>query len=238
MITLFTFGPAFGLPDASPFVIKATVLLKMAKQPYRTDKSGYRRAPKGKLPYIDDDGLIVADSTLIRWHLEKKYKLDFDLGLSEQERAISWAVEKLLEDNLYWPSVDARWMHDDNFYRGPAMIFKRIPQPMRFFIQRIVRNKIRKSLLAQGTGRHSQADMHTIARKGIASVAAILGDKPYLMGDKICAADAALFGFIASALCPLFESPIRTAAESHPNLVAYVERMRLEFFPEMAAITP
>jgi hypothetical protein len=28
MITLYAFGPAFGLPDPSPFVTKAEVLLK------------------------------------------------------------------------------------------------------------------------------------------------------------------------------------------------------------------
>ena len=73
MITLYTFGPAFGLPDPSPFVTKAEVLLKMAGLSYRTDTNGLSKAPKGKLPYIDDDGGRVADSTFIRWHIEKKY---------------------------------------------------------------------------------------------------------------------------------------------------------------------
>ena len=35
MITLYTFGPYFGLPDASPFVTKAMLLLKFAGLPYR-----------------------------------------------------------------------------------------------------------------------------------------------------------------------------------------------------------
>src|SRR5205823_1488916 len=78
MITLYTFGPAFGLPDPSPFVTKAEILLKMAALPYRTDSTGFRKAPKGKLPYIDDDGERVADSTFIRLHIEKKYGFDFD----------------------------------------------------------------------------------------------------------------------------------------------------------------
>jgi len=33
MITLYSFGPAFGLPDPSPFVTKAATLLKMAGLP-------------------------------------------------------------------------------------------------------------------------------------------------------------------------------------------------------------
>ncbi len=81
VITLYTFGPAFGLPDPSPFVMKVETLLKMAKLPYRTDQNGFSKAPKGKLPYIDDDGVVVADSTIIRWHLEKKYRIDSTIGL-------------------------------------------------------------------------------------------------------------------------------------------------------------
>ena len=78
MITLYTFGPYFGLPDASPFVTKAMLLLKFSGLPYEENRHGYSRAPKGKLPYIADDGIIIADSTLIRFHIEKKYGFDFD----------------------------------------------------------------------------------------------------------------------------------------------------------------
>jgi glutathione S-transferase len=87
MMTLYTFGPAFGLPDPSPFVTKVEILLKMAGLPYRTETNGFGKAPKGKLPYIDDDGERIADSTFIRWHIEKKYKFDFDRGLSAEQRA-------------------------------------------------------------------------------------------------------------------------------------------------------
>ena len=114
MITLYTFGPAFGLPDPSPFVTKAEVLLKMAGVPYRTDTTGFNKAPKGKLPYIDDGGAIVADSTFIRMHLEKNYGVDFDKGLSPAERGVAWAFEKLCEDHLYWVGLHARWIVDAN----------------------------------------------------------------------------------------------------------------------------
>jgi glutathione S-transferase len=52
--------------------MKGEMLLKLAKLPYRTDTRGFPRAPKGKLPYIVDDGEVIADSTLIRLHLERK----------------------------------------------------------------------------------------------------------------------------------------------------------------------
>ncbi len=88
MITLYGFGAGFGLPDASPFVIKTQVLLQLAGQPYVLDQLGFGKAPKGKLPYLDDAGTVVSDSTFIRWHLEKKYGVDFDQGLRTQATII------------------------------------------------------------------------------------------------------------------------------------------------------
>src|SRR5215475_3935356 len=99
MITLRTFGPMFGLPDPSPFVIKADVLLKMSGVAYKTQSNGLRGAPKGKLPFIEDEGAKIADSTFIRMHLEQKYRVDFDQDLSASEKGIAWSVEKMLEDH-------------------------------------------------------------------------------------------------------------------------------------------
>ena len=82
MITLYTFGPHLRVPDGSPFVTKAMLLLKFAGLEFSEDRGGYHKAPKGKLPFIDDEGLIVADSTFIRFHIEKKYGFDFDAGLN------------------------------------------------------------------------------------------------------------------------------------------------------------
>jgi glutathione S-transferase len=231
MITLYTFGAAFGLPDASPFVTKVHVLLKMAGQPYRTNTKGYTKSPKSKLPFIDDDGTVVADSTFIRWHLEKKYGIDFDQGLSPEQRAMAWAAEKLIEDNLYWIGLYWRWMDDNAFAKVVSTMFKPLPQPFRALVGHIARGRIRKSLHAQGTGRHSPEEMTAIGRQGMSALATLLGDKPYVMGDQPCSTDAMLFGAINSSLCPHFEHPMKAVIKAHPNLVAYEARMRQRYFP-------
>jgi len=100
-IRLYGFRPAGGLPDASPFVVKTMILLKMAGLDYVSDGSGYSRAPKGKLPFIDDDGTLVPDSTFIRFHIEERYGFDFDAGLTPTQKAIGWCAEKLCEEHLY-----------------------------------------------------------------------------------------------------------------------------------------
>jgi hypothetical protein len=50
MITLYGSGPMFGLPDPSPFVVKAETLLKMSGMPYTKALTNFRTAPKGKIP--------------------------------------------------------------------------------------------------------------------------------------------------------------------------------------------
>jgi glutathione S-transferase len=231
VITLYTFGPLFGLPDASPFVMKAEMLLKLAKLEYQTSNKGFMRAPKGKLPYIDDNGTIVADSTLIRLYLEQKHGIDFDRALSARERGIAWAVEKMLEDHLYWVLVYWRWMKDANFEKGPANFFKRAPAFIRPLIIWKVRGKVRSTLHAHGIGRHNEAEMTAMSDRAFEALSLLLGENRYLMGSEPCGADATAFAFIAGSLCPLFESPAHAKARTLPNLIAYRERMMSEFYP-------
>jgi glutathione S-transferase len=236
MIRLYTFGPAFGLPDPSPFVMKAEVLLKMAALPYRVDTKGFGKAPKGKLPYIDDDGEKVADSTFIRWHLETKHKIDFDRGLGEDQRAIAWAFERLAEDHLYWALLDARWIDDANFNRGPRQFFQAAPAPIRPLIIAMIRRKVRQALRSHGLGRHAPKEIAALGIRSIDAIAAYLGQKPFFMGSEPTGFDATMFAFAAGMLCPAFETPLRAAAEHHDNLKRYVGRMTARFYPDIPEI--
>ena len=177
MITLESFGPAFGLPDPSPFVTKAEMLLKMAGLPYAVDTSGFNKAPKGKLPYIIDNGEIIADSTFIRWHIETKYNIDFDRGLSAEQRAIAWAFEKMLEEHLYWAFVHARWMIDANFEKGPRNFFNKIPAPIRPFLIPVIRRKVRRALYGQGFGRHPLGSFNETVFRTIWSGCCAIGNR-------------------------------------------------------------
>jgi glutathione S-transferase len=236
MITLHTFGPNFGLPDPSPFVTKAEMLLKMSGQPYRNDTEGFGKAPKGKLPYIEDDGTRIADSTFIRWHLERKYQIDFDRGLTADQRATAWAFEKMAEDHLYWALLHARWMDDANFAKGPIVFFRKVPAPVRPIVVAMIRRQVRKALHAHGMGRHSPAEITALATRAVEAIADHLGQKPFFMGAEPTGADATMFSFTANVLCPIFETPTRTAAERHDNLKRYVGRMTTRFYPDLEEI--
>jgi glutathione S-transferase len=231
MITLYTFGPAFGTPDPSPFVMKAEMLLKLAGLPYETSTRGFGKAPKGKLPYIRDGETVVADSTLIRLYLEKKYAIDFDRGLSGRDRGVAWSMEKMFEDHLYWVMVYWRWLNEANFEKGPKAFFNRAPAPIRPLAKRLVLGRLRKTLHGHGIGRHSEEETTVMASRSIDSISQILGDNTYFFGSAPCGADATAFAFVACLITPWFASPIRDKMASLPNLVAYNERMMKQFYP-------
>ncbi len=236
MITLYSFGPAFGLPDSCPFVMKVETLLKMANLLYRTDASGLARAPKGKLPYIDDDGVVVPDSTFIRRHLEKKYRIDFDRGLNAAQKATAWAFEKMAEEQLYWVILHDRWMIDRNFRKGPARLFDKVPAAIRPLVIATVHRRMRSALHTQGLGRHSPDEILALGARSINALADFLGDKPFFMGSEPTGADATMFAFVCAVLCPYFESRLRGVAERRDNLRRYVGRMTALYYPGLTGL--
>ena len=234
MITLQVYGPDLGLPDPSPFVAKAHMLLKIAGLAYDAERGDPRKVPKHKLPVIIDDGETIPDSTFIRLHIEKKYGFDFDAGLTAEQKAVCWAVEKMCEDHLYWIAMNERWIDEDNFQAGPARFFNVIPMPIRPVVRSMVRKQVRQSLQAHGMGRHSREEMAILGERGIGSIAVLLGDKRFFMGEQPCGADATVFAFLSAGACPVFQSHLRDTIGRYANLTAYVARVTEQFFPELA----
>src|SRR5260370_40085617 len=68
------------------------------------------------------------------------------------------------------------------------------------------------------------------AMRDVEALATILGGKPFLMGEKPCAADAFVFGIVTSILTPPLNSPIREAMQRHTNLVDYRDRITSQYF--------
>jgi glutathione S-transferase len=232
MIKLQVFGPAFGLVDPSPFVTKAHLLLRLAGIAYEPVRGNVRKAPKGKLPVLDDNGAIVADSTFIRRHIEKKYGFNYDAGLTPKQIGCAWAVEKMLEDHLYWALIRERWLEPENFARGPAHFFDALPTLLRPIVRRMVVKQVRSNAHGHGMGRHGTDEQTWLASRAITAVAQVLGDRRYLMRDQPCGADATVYAFLAGALCEMFDSPIRVEVKKHANLTAYAQRMEAQYFPE------
>jgi hypothetical protein len=61
--------------------------------------------PKGKAPWIEIDGNKMGDSTFIIAYLTQRYGIDPDADLTTEQRGIAVAIQRLIDDNLYWTMV-------------------------------------------------------------------------------------------------------------------------------------
>jgi glutathione S-transferase len=232
MLKLHVFGPYFGLPDGSPFCIKALILMKMSGLPFTQDRMAFNKAPKGKAPYLTDGDKIIADSHFLMRHLETSHGADFSKRYAADDLAKGWAVARMLEEHFYFLSMGIRWLNDENFYKGPYQFFAAAPAPIRPLVARIVRGKIRKTQHLQGLGRHSLEERVELAKGDIDAVEAMLGDKPYFLGATPSGVDASVCGFLWAAATPFFNSPIGDHIRSRPKLTTYITRMAATFFPD------
>ena len=90
---------------------------------------------------------------------------------------------------------------------------------------------VRANLRAVGIGRHTEPEIVALGQRSLAALSSLIGDKPYLMGERPCGADASVFGMLAMILTPFFPSELRNRALGYPNLVAYVDRLMAQFYP-------
>jgi len=130
-----------------------------------------------------------------------------------------------------------RWMDSANFSNGLGRhMFGPIPAPVRPIVKAVMRRMNAKRLHGHGIGRHLPARIAELAIHDVNALAAILSDKPFLMGGKPCAADAFVFGIVTSILTPPLDSPLRAAMLRQANLVAYRDRITDKYFSQRQTV--
>jgi len=234
MITLYGAGEGFGLPERSPYVTKTEVQLKMAGLGYVKAMASPQEAPKGQIPFIEHDGDRIGDSTFIRLHLEDVFGLDFDEGLDAGQRAQAWMIERTAENHLCWIVAYFRWLVPENFAKGPAQFFETIPGEVRGGVMAEVLREVEQGMRANGVARHTEPEIVAVALRSLAALSQTLGDKPFLMGQRPCGADATVFGVLAALYTPFFPCQLRTAALRFTNLTVYCDRLMALFYPDFA----
>ncbi len=233
MLKLFKFGQVGEAPDASPFCVKVEAYLRLAGIPYETfSGSEYlRKAPKGKLPFIEDDGKLIPDSSFIIEYIRETYGDQVDAQLSDADKAVAHAFIKMIDENLYWVLVHARWQPERNLPVLRKLFFNSFPFPLNYIIAYTVRKGMLSQLYKQGMGRHSDAEITEIGNRDLQALSAFLGGKAYFFGDKPCSLDATAYAVLVLMLrVPQFSAPIADKAKSYPNLVEFTERFHARYF--------
>lgn len=230
-VKLYHFGRAFNLLDPSSFCVKLEYALVSQKIDYEVIAvKNPRKSPKGKLPYIVHDGKKIADSEFALQYLEKTFQFDLNTGLSKEERAVSDAFAKLLEDHFYFILLYDRWVSPAGWKLMKKKVFGKIPLPFRLLAEHQTKKYMRQLVYMQGIGRHTLDEIHQLGKQGVDTLSDFLGNKPYFMGEKPTRVDGIAYGSVASLVKVPFPSPVREHLLSKKNLIDYCDRMEQTFF--------
>lgn len=234
MLILETYKSAFNESSASPFCVKAMCLLKIAELEWEPKYiENPSKAPKQKLPVLQDGSTTIADSEFIRIHLEEKYGIDFDSQLSIEQKAMSRMVIRALDEHFYFLVVSARWTNEDSWQYLKQKFFGGMPFPLKMIVPNIVRKGVLKMLNGQGIGRHSVQEQLTKAKQDIDAIAELLGDNKFLFGNNPSAADASAIPILRAALSLSPKQPISNYIENNKALLAYLERGKKQLYPKL-----
>lgn len=114
MIQLFQFPRMFAIPNLSPFCCKMETWLRIAGLDYEVvDTPNPRGAPRGKLPFIEDGGERITDTSLIIEHLEATRGVDPDSTLDPGQRAIALLVQRTLEEHYAFVLAYTHLFHEE-----------------------------------------------------------------------------------------------------------------------------
>ncbi|KAI6187488.1 hypothetical protein M3Y98_00249200 [Aphelenchoides besseyi] len=220
-IYLVQFPRCGSIVSTSPFAIKLETWLRFTKLPYTNVSNELTiGSAKGQIPFIELNGQQYADSQAIIEMLIEKYKVPIDNELNDRQKAEVRALKVMIEESLQRVAVYDR-SQDNSWFASPDG-----------FIENV--QGLRDILYAQGMGRNSPAEVDEIAKKDLNALSTWLGDKNYLYGDRPTTIDATLFGTLVSLYDPPLNSKvIKPYMESStPNLVAFIKRVKQEFWPD------
>ncbi|MFO0745928.1 MAG: glutathione S-transferase family protein [Myxococcota bacterium] len=219
----------------SPFSLKLETWLRMFGVPHERVDAMFQQSPNGHLPFIEHEGERLTDSARIIAYTKNAFGIDPDAGLSASERALATLVTNALEEGFKFVRVYDTFVDDANFERAKAYVCARLPTELHEVVPAGIRKTMLEKLAHQGMATLTRDEVHAKGASIIAAVAALLGDTPFFFGQRPTTLDATVYGFLATQLRGLVESPVCDAVRAHPNLVDFLQRIDSRYWAKDAA---
>lgn len=242
IIYLYQFCRTPFLPSLSPYCLKVETWLRLTGLKYENvDHKNKFRSKKGQLPFIELNGEEIADSAIILKELGQRNEKDLDAGLTNEQKALSHAMISMIENHLVWVVIWWRSKYPDNMIKGYKLNLQqamgtKVPQVILNFIFKFnFGRKGAKKVKAQGIGVHKPDEIMEFGKSDLKVLSDMLADKPFFFGDEPTNLDVVSFANLAQIyfLDKEIQYPLRDyMAESCPNLVGLVNRMKERCYPD------
>lgn len=206
--------------------MKVETYLRFRKIPYVIVPGGPRSSPTGKIPYVIDDGLVIADSEAIIGHFEKRQHFYLDGGLNETQWATAFFTRELVEDRLYWQITYMRWGDPAGWAVFKPDLVKYLPLPMRGPVLFMLRRHLLKQMRRNGLDSAHPEAAYAKGKTVLDALSGLLGDQPYFLGDQPRSLDMSLYAFLANIIHQPHGNPLQAHARTLANLADYCGRMK------------
>ncbi|HTH99066.1 MAG TPA: glutathione S-transferase C-terminal domain-containing protein [Stellaceae bacterium] len=227
MIRLHVFPVPPGWPiNISPFCLKVETYCRLAGVPYRAVPTLPFQAPRHKLPYIEHEGVRLADSGLILAYLKNRFGDPLDHGLDAKRIALGHLLRRTAEESLYFLLMDARWREPDGWAAMRQALFGALPVGARHTLGFFARWSMLRELYGQGYGRHEEADIRVMAAADLSAIAATMEGHAFALGASPTSIDATLYGLLANILLAPIDTVVKEEANRYPILLDFVRRMQ------------
>ncbi len=224
MVVIVRFGPGWpGFGCISQFVLKIETYLRMANIEYEVKDVGldFPDAPKGKLPYIEHEGRLIADSNIIIDYLKDHFGDPLDSPLLESQKATSHMIKRMMEEHIWWIMNRERWWApEDPYWHTSGMLEGLAEQEFKG-----IRDDARRKCMEHGVGAFTDHELEVRGKKDLDAISLILGDQSFLHGQQPSSVDATVYAFLFQILNATYTSSLKSSAKSHENLSAYVGRI-------------
>ncbi|CAA99803.1 CaDmium Responsive [Caenorhabditis elegans] len=228
-VYLYQFKRTRKCPNLSPFCIKVEILCRAYNIPYEICDDKLRWSRNGSIPFIELNGEHIADTDLIEMRLRRHFNIP---SLPAAQEAHSVALTRLADNHLFNLLIRYKIIGDEFFHILVRSIG--IPKFLQPLLFPLIRASFGKKVYQRSTGSIGDfelKEMDDILHRDFQTIQDYLGDQKFLFGDKVTAADAAVFGQIASVIYP-FRCSINDALENDfPKILEYCERVRQEIYP-------
>ena len=220
MLTLYSYPELFGVADNNPFGLKVFAFLRLAGLPFRHEHIlDASKAPRGQLPYLEDDGAVIGDSDAIVAHVRQRHAVAMDDGLSAAQRVVDLLLRRMLDD-LYWVMSYSRWQDDRFWPLFRDAILREHPEVPAAALE-AARAYNFERYRYQGIGRHAPEAVYARGTASLEALAALTPAEGFLFGAAPTSIDAAVYGFVANILFYEIDTPLRRCLQAQPAVAAH-----------------
>jgi glutathione S-transferase len=216
--------------ELSPFCDKIRRVLHHKRRPYETREVPptetlvrlRRLSSIGKVPVLEHDGYVVADSSEIVRYLDRAFPDPPIFPDDPRERALAHIIEDWADESLYFFELWLRFGVRENADEWSRRASHSEPPLIRRATEAALPTVMRNVLRAQGLGRRPAEQVIAELERHLDAIETWLGEREWLVGGRLSVADVAAYSQLA---CAGETDEGASVLAKHTPVLAWMERV-------------